>query len=70
MPGRVCPGGGFVVEGVAGQAAVEVADESVAECAEGLVVGLAGGAGQESRHVTAIDEHVKSARDRDVEGSE
>ena len=29
---------------MAGQAAVEVADESVAECAEGLVVGVADGA--------------------------
>ena len=39
----VCPGGVFVVGGVVSEAAVEDADETVAERAEGLVVVVAGG---------------------------
>ena len=42
--GAVGPGGGFAVGGVVGQAAVQDADEAVAEGAEGGVVGVAGGA--------------------------
>jgi hypothetical protein len=37
----VCPGGGFVVGVVVGEAAVEDADEAVAEGSEGFVVGVA-----------------------------
>ena len=37
------PGGGFVLEGAVGHAAVQDADEPVRECAKGLVVGVAGG---------------------------
>ena len=43
-PGRWAQAVVFVVGHVAGQAAVEVADEPVAERSEGLVVGVAGGA--------------------------
>ena len=39
----VCPGGVFVVDGVVAEAAVEEADESVAECSQGTGVGVAGG---------------------------
>jgi hypothetical protein len=39
----VCPGGVFVVGGVVAEAAVQDPDESVAQCAGGLVVGVAGG---------------------------
>jgi hypothetical protein len=39
----VCPGGGFVVGGVGFEAAVEDADEAVAEFAEGGVVAGAAG---------------------------
>ena len=39
----VCPGGVFVVGGVVGEAAVEDADEAVAEGAERLVVEVAFG---------------------------
>ena len=39
----VCPGDGFVVGGVMGEAAVEDADEAVAEGSEGGVVGVTGG---------------------------
>src|SRR5215467_10193397 len=44
LAGAVGPGGGLVVGGVAGQAAVEDADQAVAEGAQGLVVGVASGA--------------------------
>ena len=39
----VIPGGGLVVEGVIPEAAVQVADEAVAEGAQRLVVRIAGG---------------------------
>ena len=39
----MCPGGDFVVRGAVGEAAVEDADESVPEAAEGLVVEVAFG---------------------------
>ena len=42
--GAVCPGGVFVVEGCVAQAAVQDADEAVGQGAQGLVVGVAGGA--------------------------
>ena len=42
--GVVCPGDALVVELVVQQAAVEDADEPVAECPQGLVVGVAAGA--------------------------
>ena len=38
------PGGVLVVRGVVAQAAVQDADEAVAQCAQGLVVGVVGGA--------------------------
>ena len=40
--GAVSPGDGFAVDGVVGKAAVEDADETVAQSAEGGVVGVAG----------------------------
>jgi hypothetical protein len=40
----VCPGGVFAVGGVVAEAAVQDADESVSQGAEGLVVQVAGGA--------------------------
>jgi hypothetical protein len=54
LGGAVAPGGVFAVGGVAGQAAVEDADEAVAEGAQGLVVGIAGGGG------TATSTHAQS----------
>ena len=37
--GAVSPGGGFVVVGVVGEAAVEDADQAVGDCSQGRVVG-------------------------------
>jgi hypothetical protein len=40
----VCPGNAFIVRRVVAQAAVQNSDEAVAQGAQGLVVGVAGGA--------------------------
>jgi hypothetical protein len=45
----VCPAFVFVVVGVMAQAAVQDADESAAQCSQGLMVEIAGGAVRSTR---------------------
>jgi hypothetical protein len=45
----MCPGGFFAVEGVVAKAAMQDADESITQGAQGLVVAVSGGAVRSTR---------------------